>query len=735
MIVRDVALQTNGNIYKAQQEWSTIPQSRFDLAPDLWVEKLPSRLFWEIYDHTEPKGKWRGDAQPVKQFAQLYTFVREVPSAIAMDLNWDRDNRLHTCIALSRVVHPTTVNYGAAARVTYGEDGNLLEIVPGPVKGHHSEAFLSASETRDWLVVDELEELAVLLQKYSWPALPERVKRALWTYDYAASDYFIDTRWTLLSSAVEALVHTRQRESTAQFVDGLIKLASDVGAGAITPDDANRIYDLRSSLAHGQGLPQISKEEDRLYVLMQTVLRLTLKQAILDPTYAEKFRSNKAVRGHLVEPKPPKDRSSYKPRAVRGTRDLLPPETALWNFVESAVRDVFRAYNFQEIRTPIFESTELFARGVGEETDIVAKEMYTWEDRGRAESDKGQSLTLRPEATAGIVRAYIEHKLGDRGLNKLYCIGPMFRRERPQKGRYRQFYQIDAEIIGPPSAGSESPARDAEVLEMLATLLDRLGIVGWNLELNSVGCPSDRAAFNEALRKALEPVVSKMCVDCQRRAVTNPLRVFDCKVPEDQPIIDTLPRISQFLDEGCRKHFEAVQEILTKVGVPFSLNDRLVRGLDYYTRTAFEFTHGALGAQNAILGGGRYDGLSEALGGPAAPGIGFAIGEDRLVMSRQESAESVLQKPAVYVAPLGAGMNGEAARLARELRRHDLVVDLGDESFRLKKSFEAATKAGAKYILIVGENEMKADAFALKNLTTGEQISVPRAELAQRIQE
>jgi histidyl-tRNA synthetase len=424
-------------------------------------------------------------------------------------------------------------------------------------------------------------------------------------------------------------------------------------------------------------------------------------------------------------------------KAVRGTRDLLPPETALWNFVESAVRDVFRAYNFQEIRTPIFESTELFARGVGEETDIVSKEMYTWEDRGRAESDKGQSLTLRPEATAGIVRAYIEHKLGDRGLNKLYCIGPMFRRERPQKGRYRQFYQIDAEVIGPASAGSESPARDAEVLEMLATLLDRLGIAGWNLELNSVGCPKDRAAFNEALRKALEPVVGKMCADCQRRAVTNPLRVFDCKVPEDQPIIDALPRISQFLDEGCRKHFEAVQEILTKVGVRFSLNDRLVRGLDYYTRTAFEFTHGALGAQNAILGGGRYDGLSEALGGPAAPGIGFAIGEDRLVMSLQgsASAEGVVRKPDVYVAALGAGMNGEAARLARELRRHDLVVDLGDETFRLKKSFEAATKAGAKYILIVGENEVKADAFSLKNLATGEQVSIPRGELARRMQE
>ena len=424
-------------------------------------------------------------------------------------------------------------------------------------------------------------------------------------------------------------------------------------------------------------------------------------------------------------------------KAVRGTRDLLPPETGLWNFVESAARDVFRAYNFQEIRTPIFESTELFARGVGEETDIVAKEMYTWEDRGRAESDKGQSLTLRPEATAGIVRAYIEHKLWDRGLNKLYCIGPMFRRERPQRGRYRQFYQIDAEVIGPASAGSDSPARDAEVLEMLATLLDRLGITGWNLELNSIGNPADRAAFNDALRKALEPVAAKMCADCQRRAVTNPLRVFDCKVPEDQPIIETLPRIRQFLKEDSRKHFEAVQEILIKVGVPFSLNDRLVRGLDYYTRTAFEFTHGALGAQNAILGGGRYDGLSEALGGPAAPGIGFAIGEDRLVMSLQESASAAgaLRTPHVYVAPLGAGMNAEAARLARELRRLDLIADLGDEAFRLKKSFEAATKAGAKYILIVGENEVKADAFALKNLATGGQVSVPRAELARKIQE
>jgi len=421
-------------------------------------------------------------------------------------------------------------------------------------------------------------------------------------------------------------------------------------------------------------------------------------------------------------------------KAIRGTRDLLPPDTALWNFVEAAARDVFHAYNFQEIRTPIFEETQLFARSVGEETDIVSKEMYTWEDRGRGQSEKGQSLTLRPENTAGVVRAYVEHKLWDRGLNKLYYIGPQFRRERPQKGRYRQFYQIGAETIGPSSAGSESPARDAEMLEMLATFLNRLGINDWTLELNSVGCPNDRAVYNEALRKALAPVVDKMCGDCQRRAVTNPLRVFDCKVPEDQPIIENLPRISQFRDEGCRKHFQEVQEILKAVEVPFTLNDRLVRGLDYYTRTAFEFTHGALGAQNAILGGGRYDGLSEALGGPSAPGIGFAIGEDRLVLALKESAEAVARKPDVYIAPFGPGMDREAAKIAHELRRHDVVAELGDESFRLKKSLETASKMGVRFALIVGGNEVKAGAFALKKMETGEQISVPRAELARKIQ-
>ncbi len=262
--------------------------------------------------------------------------------------------------------------------------------------------------------------------------------------------------------------------------------------------------------------------------------------------------------------------------------------------------------------------------------------MYTWEDRARAQSEKPQSLTLRPENTAGVVRAYIEHKLGETGqLQKLYYIGPQFRRERPQKGRYRQFAQIGAEVIGPPSAGSESPLRDAEVLEMLATLLDELGITGWTLHLNSVGSAADRARYNEVLRAALVPVVGQMCEDCQRRAVTNPLRVLDCKVPADQPIIDALPKISDSLDPASEKHFAAVLAALDAAHVPYTRNHRLVRGLDYYTRTTFEFTHGGLGAQNALLGGGRYDGLSEAIGGPKAPGIGFAMGEDRLVLTLQ----------------------------------------------------------------------------------------------------
>ncbi len=424
-------------------------------------------------------------------------------------------------------------------------------------------------------------------------------------------------------------------------------------------------------------------------------------------------------------------------KAVRGTRDLLPPETALWNRIETTARQVFARYNFGEIRTPIFEDTSLFARSVGEETDIVSKEMYTWEDRARAQSEKPQSLTLRPENTAGVVRAYIEHKLGETGqLQKLYYIGPQFRRERPQKGRYRQFWQIGAEVIGPPSAGSESPLRDAEVLEMLATLLDTLGIAGWTLELNSVGSSADRERYNQVLRAALVDVAPKMCVDCQRRVVTNPLRVLDCKVPEDQPIIETLPKIGDSLGQDSKDHFAQVTAALEAAGVPYHLNPRLVRGLDYYTRTTFEFTHGGLGAQNALLGGGRYDGLSEAIGGPKAPGIGFAMGLDRLVLTLQaKEADHSSASPQVadaYIAPLGEALNAPALTLARELRRAGLHIELGDGSFRLKKSFEAADKA-ARRIVILGEDELQSGILTVKDFASGIQTKVPCVELAAHL--
>jgi histidyl-tRNA synthetase len=274
---------------------------------------------------------------------------------------------------------------------------------------------------------------------------------------------------------------------------------------------------------------------------------------------------------------------------------------------------------------------------------------------------------------------------------------------------------------------------DAEILELLATLLDRVGISGWQLQLNSVGCENDRPRYNQALRDALAGVIDKMCSDCQRRITTNPLRVLDCKVPADQPIIEGLPKILDYLDDSCAAHFAKVREILDAISIPYTVSPRLARGIDYYKKTAFEFTHGALGAQNAILGGGRYDGLSEMLGGPPAPGIGFAIGEDRFVMALEKDAQNISNPVDVYIAPLGEGMDKEAARLARELRRHDVSCELGNETFRLKKSLETASKIGARYALIVGENEVKSGAFALKNLATGEQVTVPRNELPRRI--
>jgi histidyl-tRNA synthetase len=422
-------------------------------------------------------------------------------------------------------------------------------------------------------------------------------------------------------------------------------------------------------------------------------------------------------------------------KAVRGTRDLLPPETELWNHVEATARRVFARYNFGEIRTPIFEDTQLFARGVGEQTDIVSKEMYTWEDRGRAASEKAQSLTLRPENTAGVVRAYIEHKLGETGLlQKLYYIGPQFRRERPQKGRYRQFFQIGAEVLGPVSAGSESPLRDAEVIEMLASFLHELGISGYTLAINSVGSMADRPRYIAALRAALVAVAPSLCGDCQQRAHTNPLRVLDCKVPEDQAAIDGLPKIADFLDEDSSRHFAAVRAALDACAVAYTVNPRLVRGIDYYTRTTFEFTHAlGLGTQNALLGGGRYDGLSEMLGGPRAPGIGFAIGADRLILTLQAQVGLQAESKAdAFIAPIGEAMNAPALQLARELRSAGLRIELGDGSFRLKKSFELGDKLSRK-IVILGEDELKSGALTVKDFASGEQGKVARAGLASHL--
>ncbi len=411
-------------------------------------------------------------------------------------------------------------------------------------------------------------------------------------------------------------------------------------------------------------------------------------------------------------------------KAIKGTRDLLPPSTSVWNHVDAAAREVFRRYNYQEIRTPIFEETTLFVRGVGEDTDVVSKEMYTFEDRD------GTSLTLRPEATASVMRAYIEHRLDQiPGVKKYYYIGPMFRRERPQKGRFRQFFQIGAEAIG-----SESPIVDAEVIEMVIEVLRRAGIDGFKLILNSVGDRNCRPKFVAALKEKLKDVAPRMCGDCQRRAVTNPLRVLDCKVPEDQPIIETLPSILDYLCDQCAPHFAAVRAHLDSRGIEYEVRPRLVRGLDYYMRTTFEITHGALGAQNSVLGGGRYDGLAESIGSKvAAPGIGFSIGEDRLVMGVEESHPDEY-KPVVdvFLAPLGEAADLHAGTLAAELRDQGLVVERSVDR-KLKRALEVANKLGAKYALMLGDNEIAAGTYLLKDMTSGEQQALSKVELFARL--
>ena len=411
-------------------------------------------------------------------------------------------------------------------------------------------------------------------------------------------------------------------------------------------------------------------------------------------------------------------------KAVKGTRDILPPSSAVWNHVEAVARELFRRYNYQEIRTPIFEETALFARGVGEDTDIVGKEMYTFPDRDDT------SLTLRPENTASVMRAYIEHRLDQLpGVKKYYYIGPMFRRERPQKGRFRQFYQIGAEAIG-----SDSPIVDAEVIELVVEILKRCGIDGFHLIINSVGDHKCRPGYMGLLKERLKDVAPTMCTDCQRRAVTNPLRVLDCKVPEDQPIIDSLPSILDHLCEECTAHFAAVRAHLDARGIPYEVRPRMVRGLDYYMRTTFEITHGALGAQNSVLGGGRYDGLAESLGSKVpAPGIGFSIGEDRLVMS-VEAAHPEKHKPGidVFLATMGDAAHLHGGEIATELREAGFVVERSVDR-KLTRALEVANKTGARFALILGDNEIAAGTYLLKDMSTATQESLSRGELAGRI--
>ena len=416
-------------------------------------------------------------------------------------------------------------------------------------------------------------------------------------------------------------------------------------------------------------------------------------------------------------------------QAIKGVRDILPPESALWNRVEQTAREVFGTFGFAEIRLPVFELTELFARSVGQETDIVSKEMYSFQDRDES------SISLRPEATASVVRAYIEHGMQTLpGSVKLYYMGPMFRRERPQKGRYRQFYQIGAEVLG----SSDAPGIDAEVIEMLLAFFERLKLKGAVLHINSIGDKNCRPAYVERLRAELQKVREQLGADSQRRIETNPLRVLDSKLESEQSIIEKLPRIANYLCDECRAHYDEVKRQLALRGITYQENWRLVRGLDYYMRTTFEITAPGLGSQNAVCGGGRYDGLVELLGGPATTkGIGFAIGTDRLVLSLQESGVGeVSGGPArsaggldVYLAWFGAAAQTAAVGLARRLRDAGFVVELPAVEMKFGKSLGLADRLKARHAVILGEDELAAGVVAVKRLADGTQQKLAEQEL------
>jgi histidyl-tRNA synthetase len=415
--------------------------------------------------------------------------------------------------------------------------------------------------------------------------------------------------------------------------------------------------------------------------------------------------------------------SSGRIQAVKGTHDILPDEVSRWHRVEAAARGLFARYGYREIRPPVFEETELFARGIGAETDIVSKEMYTFEDQG------GGSLTLRPEATAGIVRAVIEHNLWntDPAL-KLYALGPMFRRERPQKGRYRQFHQVDVEAFG-----MERPSIDVEIVELALEYLRACGLADWELVINSVGDQNCRPAYVERLRSELRDRAASLCGDCRRRAETNPLRVLDCKVPEDQPVIEGLPKIAEHLCAPCRDHFAEVRRELGLLGIPHRVSHRLVRGLDYYVRTTFEVVSTALGAQNSVLGGGRYDGLVKQLGGPELSGIGWALGMERLVMLLPEGERE--RRGDVFLAPLVEGALDPALLAQRALRAAGVSVLMDHEGRGLKSQMKKADKLGARYVAILGADELQAGAWTVRDMGRSAQETVPFARLVDHFKE
>ena len=397
-----------------------------------------------------------------------------------------------------------------------------------------------------------------------------------------------------------------------------------------------------------------------------------------------------------------------------GTRDLLPEEIARWHVAEDRARRIFEQYGYLEIRTPIIEPTELFARGIGGDTDIVGKEMYTFVDRSN------RSVTLRPEATASVVRAYVQNTMyRGNGVSKLYYIGPMFRHEKKQKGRWRQFYQIGAE-----SLGSDHPAVDAEMIEMALWFFKSLGIKA-RLLLNSVGCGNCRPPYLEILRLDLQKCLPLLCEDCRRRASTNSLRVFDCKIETCQPYIEKLPMMAEHLCTECSTHFARVKDCLHDADIPFEIVPRLVRGLDYYVRTAFEVVSGELGAQDALAGGGRYDGLSEVLGGPPVQAIGFAMGLDRLVMvlPKVQSAEWVW-KPKLFIAFMGEPALKKAFEIARSLRHQGLSCYIDFSEGSLKSQMRLANKLRSEHVLIIGENELARDQYPLKRLEDAQQWEV-----------